>query len=179
MYVQDPNANPPQLTRPDHLESRRSSIPKVVGILGIIFSAFGIIGSLAMTFGPADALRRFDATSNMLGGFGTWMNVYMVIAALLFGLHLTGAIQSIRYAPSAPRFMTLYGVLALVLLAADIALSIALFPDGRGFMRRALYEEMVYPRLGMAVLALPWPIIALALMNSKSARAACAPHPGR
>lgn len=172
----DPNASPAgPLNRPDHLRPvTRSAIPKVVGILGIIFASFGIFGSIATAVGVDDAMWKFDTSRESLGAFGTWTLVYVAIAAALFAVHLTGAIQSVRYAPSAPRWMTLYGILALALIAADVAVSMATFPGGGGYRHEAFYEELVYPRFGLAVLALPWPIIVLALMNQRSARLACA-----
>jgi hypothetical protein len=179
MYVHDPNANPvgavDPLVRPGHFgeQPRRSAIPRVVGILAIIFASFGLLGTLGITFGGEDDLKRLDVTRQLLGSFGTWVYVAGGLGVLLFAIHLTAGIQAVRYAPSAPRWMTIYGVFALVLLAADVGISMATFPEGQGFLRRALYEHFVYPRIGLAVLALPWPIVALALINQRSARLSC------
>lgn len=159
---------------------RRSAIPKVVGILAIVFASLGLIGSLAVTVSVTDKidlLRLLRDESLGLRSFDTWLKLYLAPAALVFGVHLTAGILSVRYAATAPRWMTLYAVLALALLAADIAISMATFPHAAGlesdYMREKLYEEFVHPRFGLAVLGLPWPIIALVLMNVRSARAAC------
>jgi hypothetical protein len=177
MYA--PHEPPPgsPLVRPQHLgadPSVRSSIPKVIGILAIVFSGLGLIGTLAVTFGMDDDLRKHGLTRELLGGFGTWMQIYMVLGAALFGVHLAAGILSVKYSPAAPSWMTFYGVAALALLIADIAISEATFPSGLG--REEVYEDFVYPRIGLAVLALAWPIIVLSMMNQRSARMACAPR---
>lgn len=178
MYA--PHEPPPgaPLVRPQHLgadPSVRSSIPKVIGILAIVFSSLGLIGTLAVTFGMEDDLRKYDLTRELLGGFGTWMSIYLVLGLALFGVHLAAGILSVKYSPAAPSWMTFYGVAALALLVADVAIAEATFPSGR-YGHEAVYEAFVYPRIGLAVLALPWPIVVLSLMNQRSARMACAPR---
>lgn len=183
MYVHDPNAQPAPYLPPAHpgaaaaaFAPPRSAIPKVIGILAIIFCVFGLLGALAMWVGPEDDMRRLDVTKESLGGFGTWMSVSFVFSLALFAVHLTAGIQAVRYAPSAPRWMLIYGVVAIVLVVADIFVSLAAFPDGAGHERRMLREELVMPRIGLAVFALPWPIIALILMNVRPARVSCDPQ---
>ena len=177
MSAQEPNEIPQAvLVRPTHLgaDPRRSRIPRVTGILAIVFASLGLLGALALALGADDVMRGLDATRQGLGAFGTWMLVSLGLSAGLFGAHLMAGIQSVRYAASAPRWMTLYGVLAIALLVTDIIVSIATFPEGHGYRHRALYEEMVYPRLGMGILGMPWSILALVLLNLRSARLSCA-----
>ena len=179
MYVHDPNANPGPLLRPPYFvgEPPRSAIPKVIGILAIVFASFGVLGTLGLTFGMEDELSRYRITRDALGSFGTWMIVSGVFGFALFGVHLTMGIQAVRYAPSAPRWATIYGVLAIALVLADIIVSMATFPDGHGYRHRQAYEDLVYPRIGLAIFALPWPIIALILMNVRGARRSCVEQP--
>jgi hypothetical protein len=179
MYA--PHEPPPgsPLVRPQHLGAQpsvRSSIPKVIGILAIVFSSLGLLGSLAVTFGMEDDMRKYDVTRELLGGFGTWMMIYMVLGLALFGVHLAAGILSVKYSSGAPSWMTFYGIAALALVVADVAVSIATFPKGHGYGHKVVYEAFVYPRLGLAVLAVPWPIIALVMMNQRSARMSCAPR---
>jgi hypothetical protein len=169
------------LTRPAHLrpellgpDRRRSVIPKVAGILAIVFASLGLLGSLSTVLGVDDDMLVHGVTREGLGAFGTWMLAYLALAAAVFAVHLTAGIQSVRYAASAPRWMTLYGALAIALIVTDFIVSMTTFPDGRGFLHQKMYEDLVEPRFGLAVLALPWPIIALVLMNQHSARLACA-----
>lgn len=182
MTADDPHAPAEApLTRPAHLrpalvgpDRHRSAIPKVVGILAIVFASLGLIGSLSTAFGVDDDMLAHGTTRDGLGAFGTWMLAYVALAAVVFAVHLTAGIQAIRYAASAPRWMTVYGALAIALVVADFIVSMTTFPEGSGFLHQKLYEDLVEPRFGLAVLALPWPIIALVLMNQHSARLACA-----
>jgi hypothetical protein len=174
MYVHDPNARPgAPLAHLVHLgpAPRRSSIPRVIGILAIVFAGLGILGSLAITLGVDEDMRKYGGTREAFGEFGTWTAVYLWLAAVLFAVHLTAGIQSVRYAASAPLWMTIYGALAIALVVLDIAVSVATFPH---LASQQIWEDLVYPRIGLAVLALPWPIVALVMMNQRSARLACA-----
>lgn len=148
----------------------RSSIPKVVGILAIIFSVIGLLGALVQTFGIYGQLDEKHIPSSALGSFATWNIINMVLAAGVFGIHLAAGILSVRYSPRAPKFITIYGIFALALLVANIALTAALFPD----LVSLTLDNPEYARYGLEVLALPWPIVALALMNTRRARQACA-----
>jgi hypothetical protein len=69
----------------------------------------------------------------------------------------------------APKLMTIYGIAALALCAVDVIVSVALFPEEL----RPLFDDLVGPRIGLTILAVPWPIVALALINQRRARAAC------
>ena len=77
----------------------RSPIPKVVGILAIVFAGLGLVTSLTLTLGFEKEFRRFGITKHDLGSFGTWMNVTMLPALAVFALHLTGGIMSLKYMP--------------------------------------------------------------------------------
>ena len=152
-------------------DPRRSSIPKVIGILAIVFASLGILGALAMAFGVDEDMAKHGTTRENLGAFGSWMLAHVPLAGLVFAVHLTAGIQSVCYAASAPRWMTIYGALAIALVLTDLAVSVATFPH---LTSQELQEDLLDPRLGLAVLSLPWPIVAIVLMNQRSARLACA-----
>lgn len=181
MYVHDPNATPAALARPPYLspETPRSSIPKVIGVLAIVFAclgAFGALGALGMAISAEDEMRKFGLAAEELGAFGTWIYAYVLLSVALFAVHLAAGIQSVRYAASAPRWMTIYGVLAIALVVTDLIVSFAAIPRGDGHGREALYQNLFMPRLSLAILGMPWPIIALVMMNLRSARLACSTH---
>jgi hypothetical protein len=150
---------------------RRSSIPRVIGILAIVFASLGLVGALTLSFGVDEDLARRGTTRENFGAFGSWTLAYAPLAGLVFAVHLTAGIQSMRYAASAPRWMTIYGALAIALVLTDLAVSVATFPH---LTSQKLQEDLLDPRLGLAVLSLPWPIIAIVLMNQRTARLACA-----
>lgn len=150
----------------------RSAIPRVVGILAIVFAPIGLLMSLAMTFGPKDDFRWMEISQGDLGFFGTWIDLYLVLAVGLFVLHLVGGILAVAYKKSAPPILTAYAIAAIALVVIDIAVSMSVsVPD------RWMYEELFFPRLFIGLVALPWPIIAVILMNVGKAKQACGRYP--
>jgi hypothetical protein len=163
----DPDAAGQLPLEPD----RRSAIPKVVGILATVFCGFGLLFSAGLALGMEDEMLQHGVSRPDLGSFATWMMVSLVLAVGVFALHLTAGIQAIRYARSAPRLMTAYAVAAIALAIGDAAISAITFPSE---LAGGAYEDLAVPRFGLAFLALPWPIVALVLINTRGARTACA-----
>ena len=148
----------------------RSAIPKVVGILAMIFAPIGAMASAIWTWGPLDDVSRWSE-----GGWGTvstWLLVWGVLSGLVFALHLLSGITAMLYRPSAPRWTTIYAIAAIVLALLGAAMVALLSPSG-GTHYRGLHESVVLMHYVFAGLALPWPITALLLMNTASAKRAC------
>ena len=155
----------------------RSGIPRVIGILAIVFCAFGLLGTAIWTVGPIADIHAHDHTGRW-HAVELWMYVWCVLGVVIFGLHLTAGILAVMYRPSAPRFVSFYALLAIAVTIVDVLLVIVLSPSGRGD-HHDLWNSVGTMHFVYAGLALPWPIIALALINRPSARAACAgsdPH---
>lgn len=151
--------------------SARSAIPRVVGILAIIFSVLGFGASILFTWGPLHDLRRWGADRDMPSVID-WLYTWAAISAGLFVLHLVGGVLACRYRKLGLRLLTGYAVGALVLIVVDLVLLSATVPHhvtgsffGRG--------EILVPRVVFATLAAPWPIIVVALVNLRRARRAC------
>lgn len=155
---------------PAPMPPRRSGTPRVIGILAIIFACLGLLMSIVMIVGPMSDLDRWDIPVSSLGVAGTWLYISMFGALAVFVLHLLGGVAAVRYQPSAPRQMTIYGVAAIILALGD--LFIPAF-GLTGHMPGRVFESLVLPRIGYAIIALPWPIVALAMMNTRGAREAC------
>jgi hypothetical protein len=147
----------------------RSGIPRVVGILAIVFAVLGLAFSILFTWGPLDDIgRRGVDRMGRHGGFViNWIYIWIAISFLLFVLHLIGGVLAVTYRRLGLRLLTAYAVAALVLVVADL-LILHGFVSGRRFM-----ESLVWPRTGFAAIAAVWPIIVLALVNTKNAKAAC------
>jgi hypothetical protein len=167
--VYDPYVEARARLTPNVEPTVRSAKPKVIGILAIIFASFGLL-SAAVPLGMEDEMRRHHVTWSSLGAYGTWLGIWVVRSLVISGLHLAGGIQAVRYRSSGPRLLTIYGVLALVLIAVDLAASVLTF--GGSFGSRA-FEDLVMPRFGLDILALAWPIVVLAVINTRSARQSC------
>lgn len=150
----------------------RSSIPKVVGILMIIFGSLGLLfGLLGLAGNSANAgLRDVPA-------FKTYMTMNMVYTVVGLGisvLHLVAGIRSVGYKANAPKLATMY---ALINIVTSVAWGIVVF----AWLKPAI--EKVAGGLGAAaigigvvfgvILAVAWPVIVLALMSRPAAKQAC------
>lgn len=158
----------------------RSVTPRVLGILAVVSACQGFILTLAMTFGYSEEFNRYFGSTTNLGGLEVWMQVYLYLALAVGVLHTTAGIQSILYTPTAPLMMTLYGAFALLVPAADIVLSVSLFPESPTHLmaklpggQNAAFDDIVAPRILLGILSFPWPIVVLVLMNLEPARRAC------
>ena len=148
----------------------RSGIPKVVGILAIVFASLGLLVTLVIPWGIHEELPKHGLTTDALGTFWTWTKIWIALSVGLFGLHLTGGILAVYYARRAPLLLTIYGALALALAIAGIVLSMTTFPSG---LSTEAFDDTAGPGIGLAVLSVPWPIVVLALINQRSARRSC------
>jgi hypothetical protein len=91
----------------------------------------------------------------------------MAISFVLFAVHLTGGIMASMYKPLGLRLLTGYAVGALVLIGIDLVISVG-FVSGRRWR-----ESITYPRLVFNLIAVAWPIVVIALVNTRRAKAAC------
>ena len=149
---------------------RRSAVPRVVGILALVFACLGIATSLIWTFGPLHDIDRWGEHER-LGGIITWMYAWLAMSVVLFGVHLTGGILAIMYKPAGPRLLTGYAVGALALVVIDLVMMHGFVP--RDFSGHDIRNSVTIARTVFDGLAAPWPVIVLALVNSRGARAAC------
>ncbi len=166
----EPRGYPPMGYPPAPLPPSRSATPRVIGILAIVFACLGLLMSMSMSLGPLSDLDRWDISVSSLGIAGIWLYASMFASLAVFVLHLVGGISAVRYRSSAPRLMTIYGVAAIVLAVADVV--VPLF-GMTGHLGGRVFDSLVLPRLGYSIIALPWPIVALAMMNTRGAREAC------
>lgn len=150
----------------------RSAIPKVVGILAIIFSAFGLFGSVIWTVGPLSDIHMWDVGSE-LSQMTTWMYLWMVLSIGLFVVHLIGGIFAIQYKPGGLRLLGIYATSAIVLVVVDIILDFALVAHLEGHRGREIQFSVSTMRIIFEGMAAPWPIIVLALTKSRRAKQAC------
>lgn len=163
---------PQGVGHPGAFFERRSLIPRVIGILAIVFASIGLLFSLAMSFGFDDDLMKHGVTKADLDAYGTWMTVSIVPALAVFAAHLTAGIQCVRYAPSAPTLMIIYASLALARNVADVVITALTFPAPT---YTTMFEDLGAGRIGIAMMATPWPIVALVLMMLRTSRKACRP----
>ena len=146
---------------------RRSAVPKVVGIIALVFSWVGLGGSVLFTFGPLHDLQRHSSDESF--GFAlTWVYLWAAASFVIFILHLVGAILALLYRTIGLRLLTAYAVAALMLVLLDMVILYGFMPGGY-WVRTSL----TFPRTLFALLAAPWPIIVLVLVNLQRSKQAC------
>ncbi len=153
-------------------EAQRSAIPKVIGILMIIFGSLGLLSGLfgilgnsggEELFGEDDAFRTFTRMSQLFNFVGIGVSC----------LHLIGGLKCVGYKESAPKLAVAYALLNMITsIIWGVIVYAWLKPmlDGvgngmGGFVGIAMLFGMV--------ISLAWPIIVLSLMTRPAAKAAC------
>ncbi|HUH00562.1 MAG TPA: hypothetical protein VML75_01125, partial [Kofleriaceae bacterium] len=116
--------------------------------------------------------RMFFDDGGEVGFFGTWVTISFALGFVVFALQLAGGIAATMYKRLGPVLITAYAVAALLLVIGDLIVSVTASPGGS-----RLFQEMGQSRLGFAVMCLPWPVVALVLMNLRSAKDACGATP--
>ena len=99
----------------------------------------------------------------------TWLYAWMALSAVLFLLHLTGSIMAITYHRLGPKLLTSYGVGAIMLAILDVIMVQGVPKDHRF----DVYTSVTVSHFIYEGFAIVWPIIVLAIINSKRSREAC------
>jgi hypothetical protein len=149
------------------MEQQRSAIPKVVGILMIIFASLGLLHTLA-TVVQAQLAKE-------LIGSNSYTRVMLVFGLLDFAigiLHLVAGLRALGYKDSAPRLAMLYGTLKII---TSLGMMIIMYAWIRGPGDMGAGEGAIVGMVFVvtAIFYMAWPIVVLALMSRPSARAAC------
>jgi hypothetical protein len=158
---------PPQY--PPYPQPKSSAIPRVVGIIGIVFSVVGLGSSGVFTFGPMSDIKRWSDGSD-LGTITNWLYAWMLLSVVLFGLHFVGSILAIMYKSVGPKLLTSYGVSAVILIVIDLVMVHGFVPRDSDF---DVYGSVAISHTVFSAIAFPWPVVVLALINSRRSREAC------
>ena len=93
-----------------HHPPRRSAIPKVIGILMIVFGSLGILGALVGSLMPTDpqlarldAWREYEKITHLMGYIGVPVSLFQLIAG----------IACVKYVKTAPALAMVYGALSV------------------------------------------------------------------
>ncbi|MBA2544479.1 MAG: hypothetical protein H0V17_32855 [Deltaproteobacteria bacterium] len=166
MYQQQHYPNQPQ----------RSAIPKVIGILMIIFASLGLLGSLIGLAGGGGNQELFRGIPE----YKTWRTIELLlnVIGLAYGaLHLYAGVRCVGYKANAPALAKTYAIVAMGVVLVNAILVFAWikplmdkalgeFGSGAGTMFGGI---MIFATL----LGLAWPTIVLILMTRPAAKAAC------
>jgi len=155
----------------------RSAIPKVMGILMIIFASLGLFGSLISLAGGGGNEELFREIPE----YKTWHSIELLINALGLGigaLHLYAGVRAIGYKHNAPRLAVIYALVAMVVTIVNAILVFAWIKPildrsfsqlGVSGMGSVFGPIMIFTTL----IALAWPTLVLILMTRPAAKAAC------
>jgi hypothetical protein len=182
---------PRPMYTPRPMPPRRSAIPKVIGILMIIFGSFGILGALvgSMLSGVFDGDMRmierqapelYSAVKDMQS-FETTMRM---VGFPLAVIELVGGIMCLKYHPKAPTVAVIYAVISgLVTLINTVvvysvfkpAVSKAIEIGGSGarVVGEAFSFGMTIGLIFGALLTIAWCLVVGILMSRPAAKAAC------
>lgn len=160
---------------------QRSAIPKVMGILMIIFASLGLLGTLKTLVGSSVPAEAYDFIPELK----TWRTVELLTSLLGLGvgaLHLLAGVRAVAYRDVAPKLATAYAAASIVsTLVGSTLVYVYLRPmlsSMMGDMASVVGPTMIVTSL----VTLTWPVIVLILMTRPAARAACvnqAPGPVR
>lgn len=155
----------------------RSPIPKVIGILMIIFASLAMLANLvglANSSNPAldhlEAWRTFERVSVIMGLIQLPISVFQLVTGIWL----------VKYKAGAPKLALIYGLLAAVHTIANAvivfgfvkpALEAAMKGLGgmNGMMSNVIGASVVFG----SIIGLAWPIVILTLTSRPSAKAAC------
>ena len=155
------------------LAPARSSIPKVMGILMIIFAGLGLLFSLAgMAAAAAQDVSRLTPVE--VGRLKLFNLVSHLSGLAAGGLHLAAGTLAVVYHRAAPLWSTLYAGLALLRVIVVASLYYAWLAPivTRGTSKAFSQGYGVGIVVGSVILA-AWPVVVVALMNREAARTAC------
>lgn len=153
------------------MNAQRSSIPKVIGILMIVFASIGLLLSLIGLAGNS----ANSAVLKEVPEWKTWSTLSMVFGLIGLGisvLHLVGGISAVRYKASAPKLAVTYGAANIVSNLAQAIIVFAWLKPALAKFPGAAEAVGAFLVIGI-VIALIWPTIVLVLMTRPSAKEAC------
>lgn len=159
----DPNA---------HAGGGRSGIPKVMGILMIVFASLGLLFTLIGAGGPSDT---GGLESELLDKLKLFANIDLIVGLLIGILHLVAGIMSVRYKTNGPKLAIIYGISKIVWTVLSLVLVYAwLIPAmdklGAPGSVKSVFAGMF---VVIGIINIIWPVIVLSLMTRPKAKAAC------
>lgn len=158
-------------------QAQRSGIPKVIGILMIVFSSLGLLGGLIGLAGGGGGpgLETFPEYQR----FMTMSKVATVVGLGISALHLFAGMSAVRYKQSAPKLAMAYGWINIVV---TIAWAVVVYAWLKPAMETAMQNSGMGSAVGAIVgfsvifgtlIGTAWPIIVLALMSRPAVKASC------
>ncbi len=177
MYQQQPGYPNPQ--QYGQYQAPRSPIPKVIGILMIIFGSIGVLGGLIGLAGGLgnDAMLREIPEYKTLKSLNTVLGLLGLVQGA-FQLYV--GVRCVGYKPNAPTLAKAYAILGMVIVVINIVITMAIITPmmekafaGLGGGMKGMGGAIGGLTMVFSLLGFAWPIVILALMSKSTAKAAC------
>lgn len=158
---------------------QRSAIPKVIGILMIIFGSLGLIGSLLGLagggFGQDELMRQVPEMKKL----STLNTVTSLLGLGMAGFQFFVGLRCLGYKRNAPMLAKAYGILALVNVVVGMVIAFAVINPilEKAPAMRALGGFTSVITVVASIFGIAWALVILVLMSKQSAKAACAEAP--
>lgn len=153
------------------MNAQRSGIPKVVGILMIIFASLGLLfGLIGLAGSSMNSALLKDVPE--LKTWGTISMIFGVVGLGISALHLVAGISSVKYKAGAPKLAVMYGTLNIVSNLAQAVIVFAWLKPALSKFPGAAEALGGFLVVGI-VIAIIWPTIVLALMTRPAVKEAC------
>lgn len=196
MYPQQPQSpygfqQQPFQPQPYQMQPRRSAIPKVLGILMIIFGALGLAGGLIGLAGSSLNQANMDMFSRDMPEFAAAMKnmqrfdlIAALIAIPISAFQLFAGIACVKYKSSGPKLAIVYAVLTVlhslvktIIVKAMLQPAIDAAANHGGHFGRDIAEmtgmfTSIFLIFGM-IIVLAWALVLGILMTRPAAKAAC------
>jgi hypothetical protein len=162
-----------------HSHPPRSAIPKVIGILMIIFASLGLLGGLIGLAGGGGEMGSLMRDVPELRSYRTIELLINVLGLGISALHLYAGVRCIGYKANAPSLARSYAILAMVVTITNAILVFAWAkPILEGAMKGMPGGDIAVSLFGpimvfTTIISLAWPILVLVLMTRPAAKAAC------
>ena len=161
------------------MPTKRSAIPKVIGILMLIFGGLAVLsGLIGLVSGPGDEFNQFGrlGDGDIATAFGRYKTLNMVsnLTSLIIGaIELYAGGRALMYRSNAPGWVLAYAWLNIGMTIIVLAMTYAwMMPMLEKHLPGAAGMMGVAVILG-GIISIAWPIVAMALMTRPSAKAVC------
>jgi hypothetical protein len=157
------------------MQQQRSSIPKVMGILMIVFASLGLLFTLPSLGGPKGAEE--------LNGIAEWDKLVQFVKIFAFmdlgigALHLFAGIRLVGYKKNGPMLAYIYAILRIVASIVSLAVVYAWLVPALDKLDTPGVQDAKTIIGGLfvfsAVISSIWPTLILILVSRRGSRDAC------